>query len=154
MSVVSPLKAERLWLERIEVILAQSYKDDKPDDYRVGLKVNVKKRKDALAFRVRLSIELTPESGCHCRYERIAIATLGQFHLPDDTPEETLRQLVPFNCVAILHGFSRGIVAQLTGLNDGGALLLPAINYIDALRIKKAKPRSSAKAQMLDAPKA
>lgn len=145
MSILSPLKAEHIWLERIEIAVTQGYENEGPEDYKVDVKMDVKKHEDALAWRLRLAIKLTPAPDFVCRYERIAIITMGQFELPADTPEELVRQIVPFNCVSILHGFARGVVAQVTGLNDGGPFLLPTVNFFEALKVKGGKSKATAK---------
>ena len=65
------------------------------------------------------------------------------FELPADTSDETISQLVPMNCLAILHGFARGVVAQVTGLNDGGPFLLPTVNFVEALQKKSRKKKAA-----------
>ena len=153
MSIISPLNTEKIWLEKIDIRLAQTYDERQPEDYRVDVKVDVMKREDAWAFRIRLSLDLTPAPARTCRYERISISTMGQFDLPSDAREEFVRQVVPLNCLAILHGFSRGIVAQVTGLNDGGPVLLPAINFIEVLKSKGRKTRPARRGHEVDQPR-
>jgi preprotein translocase subunit SecB len=150
MSNLSPLKADHICLERLEIVLTPEYENDGPEDYKVDVKVDVKKHENALAWRIRLAVKLTPAPEFTCRYGKIAITTMGQFQLPDDTPGELVHQIVPFNCVAMLHGFSRGVVAQVTGLNEGGAFLLPVVNFFEVLKAQGAKRKPASKAGTKD----
>ena len=142
--MLSPLKTEKIFLEKIDVRLASAFEEKEGDaDYKLDTKISVKKRPDAWAFRIGLALTLTPNDDASCRYDRIAISTVGIFSLPDDAPEDFVKQIVPFNCLAILHGFARGIVAQVTGLNDGGAFLLPTVNFHEAVKPKPKKNKTA-----------
>jgi len=142
MNALSQLKTEKIWLEEIDIRLAKDFDEKGPEEYKIKVDIDTLKRKDSLNFRVRLAFKLTPVSGCLCRYDRISVTTMGQFSIPEDTPEDVVHRFIPLNCLAILHGFSRGIVAQITGLNDGGPFLLPTINFVDALKAQRRKPKS------------
>lgn len=134
--MLSPLKTRKIWLEKLEVVLEQDYTESETEDYSVDLKIDIRKKSNALAFRIALGMTMLPSDGAVCRYSRLSVFTVGMFELPADTPDEVVDQLVPMNCLAILHGFARGVVAQVTGLNDGGPLLLPTVNFAEALQEK------------------
>ena len=142
--MLSPLKTEKIFLEKIDVRLAPAFEEkEESADYKMGVKISVKKRPDVWAFRIGLALTMTPNDDASCRYERIAVSTVGVFSLPDDAPEDFVKQIVPLNCLAILHGFARGIVAQVTGLNDGGAFLLPTVNFHEAIMSKSKKSKTA-----------
>ena len=142
----SPLEPKKIWIEEIHVRLADEFEKSSSEDYRVEVNMEVKRKPDAVAFRIALGMTLDRAPDCECRYERIAVRTVGVFDLPEDTPEDLVNKLVPLNCLAILHGFARGVVAQITGLNPGGPFLLPAVNFVETLE----KMRLVAEAQATD----
>lgn len=137
--MLSPLRTQKIWLEEINVHLASDHAETETEDYAVSINIDIRKKSDALSFRIGLGMEIVPSEGAVCRYSRIAIRTIGIFELPNDAPQDFVEQVVPLNCLAILHGFARGVVAQITGLNDGGPFLLPAVNFVEALRQKQPK---------------
>ena len=139
--MLSPLRTQRIWLEKINVQLSPELTESKAENYAMTAKIDVRKRSDALSFRIGLGLKLTPSDGAECRYSQIAINTVGIFELPDDAPEDLVKTVIPLNCLAILHGFARGVVAQITGLNDGGPLLLPTVNFVEALQQKRRKAK-------------
>lgn len=132
----TPLNTRRIWLEKLDIQLSDDFADSKSEEYKIDLKIDVRQKADALDFRIALGLVLRPSGDASCRYDRIAISMIGVFDLPSDTPAEMVHQLVPYNCLAILHGFARGVVAQVTGLNDGGPFLLPTVNFVEALQKK------------------
>ena len=134
--MLSPLSTRRIWLEEINIALSPQYTKGAQDDYDVKVDIKVRKRSDAQSFRIRLTMRFTPAEGKQCRYSRIAFKTIGIFELPDDAAEDLIKAVIPLNCLAILHGFARGVIAQITGLNDGGPFLLPTTNFHDALKQK------------------
>ncbi|MGI6296019.1 MAG: protein-export chaperone SecB [Armatimonadota bacterium] len=142
--MLSPLKTQRIWLDRINIALAHSAESGDQEKYETSVDLHLRKRPDALSFRIGLEMILTPAAGAHCRYNQISIKTVGIFELPNDTSEEYIKAVVPLNCLAILHGFARGVVAQITGLNEGGPVLLPTVNFEEALKEARAhkKPES------------
>ena len=140
--MLSPLNTQRIWLEEINVKLSPRQTDCKTEEYDMAVDIDVRKKADALSFRIGLAMKMTPSDGASCRYKRIAIKTTGIFELPEDAPEDFVKAVIPLNCLAILHGFARGVVAQITGLNRGGPFLLPTVNFMEALqhKPKKTKP--------------
>lgn len=138
----SPLKTDRIWLENIHISLAPISEADCAEQYDISVGVDIRKRSDALSFMICLTMELTPSPDAHCRYSEISIKTAGIFQLPEDTPEDFVRAVVPMNCLVILHGFARGVVAQITGLNQGGPVLLPTVNFVEALQQGKKSIKS------------
>ena len=143
--MLSPLRTDRIWLEKLNVQLAADTGDESQiaDDYALRVDVGVEKKSNAQSFRVSLALRLKPAEGKVCRYKQIEIKMVGIFDFPRDVPEAFVTQAVPVNCPAILHGFARGVVAQITGLNQGGPFLLPTVNFVEALeskRSRRAKP--------------
>ena len=103
-------------------------------NYDLIVEVSTRKKRDAMSFKVGLALTLKSVQGSPCRYKKLHIHLVGVFDLPEDTQEELVRQLMPLNCLAILHGFGRGVLAQVTGLNPGGPVILPAVNFVEVLK--------------------
>lgn len=121
-----------------------SMRDAKPllDDmskYESSLEIGTRKTRQHWDFRVSLGVVFTPKEGEACRFDVIRVELVGLFHLPDDFDEEMVQRLVPLNCLAILYGIARGVVAQSTGMMPGGAFMLPPVNFVEAVKQKKTK---------------
>ncbi len=128
--MLAQLEPKRIWLESIDLRLSATPPGSE-ESYGISVSTSLRKKKDELSFLIKLGVKMSPASGCKCRYDSIEIGTAGVFEMPADTSEEVVKQFVPLNCLAILHGFARGILAQLTGLNPGGPLLLPAVDFVE-----------------------
>jgi len=124
--------------------IQQSDGERATDDERYDIKVDtdIKRDGEGRSYRVTLSVAMTPQEGTSCRFDRIEVGTGGIFDLPPDAPEELVKCIIPGNLLAILHGFARGIVAQVTGVSPKGAFILPAVNFVEALN--RGKPRAKA----------
>ncbi|MHB9108554.1 MAG: hypothetical protein ACYDCO_15970 [Armatimonadota bacterium] len=61
-------------------------------------------------------------------YQAIEITLNGFFSIKDGVPDELVKQCVPVLCVANLYSTARGIVAQATGMCEGGPYLIPVID--------------------------
>lgn len=133
----SPLSPTAIRIEKVDIRLAGNVTGGRPENYEIDVKTGSRKKKDALSYRVSLDLTLNPMEGCACRYERIEVRASGLFDLPADAPLDLVQKIVPLNCWAILHGFLRGIVAQLTGLNPGGPVILPAVNFVQVAKDHK-----------------
>ena len=122
-----------MWFESIAIELSSH--DNVPDGqtYSFDVKTNTFKNEDALTFKVHLIFHMAPADEAVCRYDKINFEVVGIFDLPDDTDMSVVQQLVPANCLAMLHGFARGVIAQITGLNPGGPIMLPSVNFVEVL---------------------
>ena len=141
--MLSPLQLDAYHLEGLQIDV--SAKQPSPADeqaslnetYALRLKTDVKKDQDSLRFMVLLGVDLRRVPRTRpTQFTRIRIEVRGYFSLPEDTSDDLVQQLVPFNCFAILYGIARGIVSQATGITVCGSYLLPPINIIEALREK------------------
>lgn len=140
--MLSPLSPSIIWLDEIDIRYSNltGANDDK---YDIEVDTGVSKRKDELSFRVSLEIRMFPANKSHTRYELIKAKVTGIFDFPPDTDVELVKKLVPLNCFAILHGYLRGILAQITGLNPGGPVMLPAVNFFAVMEQQRAKKTAS-----------
>jgi preprotein translocase subunit SecB len=103
-------------------------------DFQLGFDFDVEEV-EPTAFRVLLGVHATrPDGPAAQSLQRIEVVLEGRFSVPLDTPEETVRQLVPLNCFAMLYGVARGIVAQATGLTADGCVWLPSVNFLAILQ--------------------
>ena len=78
---------------------------------------------------VLLKLQCRPRDIDRGRFAEVTVSLFGKFDLSPDVPEELRKQLVPYNCLAILHGIARGLVMSATGTFAGGPFLLPVFNY-------------------------
>lgn len=60
----------------------------------------------------------------------------GIFIFDDGTSEETIERMIHLNCVSILYGLTRGIIAQTSAHTALGKIVLPSINFIEYFRNK------------------
>lgn len=137
MGILSPLEPARIWLERLDVQFLEERPEHDSHAYDLSIEPRVWKDISGLSYKVRLDLTFAPRDDSLCSYARIQVTAVGIFNLAAETSDELRRQLIPLNCYVVLYGFSRGIVAQVTGLNPGGPFLLPAVNYIEVLRSKR-----------------
>jgi len=136
--VLTPLDTKVILVERL-LVEAGGRPDAPEDSFDIDVKPSIAKNRDGWAFRISLALKMKARIAAQARFRKVEITTVGYFELPADTPEETVHQLVPLNCFAILHGFARGIVAQVTGVNPGGPFLLPTINFVELMKREAAK---------------
>ncbi|MCC6483816.1 MAG: protein-export chaperone SecB [Armatimonadetes bacterium] len=151
MDTLSPLEANRIWVERLDIRFAQELRAHDCSAY--DLKIEPKAWKDAsgVSYKVRLAFALRPREVDQCCYSKLDVAIVGVFTLPSDTDEAIRRNLIPLNCYVILYGFARGLVAQVTGLNPGGPFLLPAVNFMEVLRAQRAPRRKALRSEVAQA---
>lgn len=142
MKATSPLQLERYRLEKLVVDFSDKWlqaEDSEPDDpraYEVRTDFNIYEPEDEM-FLVRLSVESRPESDSPTRrFNEVSVVVWGMFSLTPGTDEETRQQVIPYNCVAILHGLARGVITSATGACLGGPFLLPTVNYLEVIKQK------------------
>ncbi len=130
-TVLSPLQLECCTLHRL-LIEADPSVHSEPEggqNYKVGLAVDGAADEKGRRHKVTLSFRLErPEDRPDQPLKRVEVDLEGLFALPDDAPQEMVDALVPGNCVAMLYGVMRGIVAQATGVTGPGPLWLPSVN--------------------------
>ncbi len=138
MSTVAPLQLREFYVDKLVVETNADYSDDhdeaRSDDRDMEITANVAKHPDKLDFMVTLGVSCTPKSvSAGTRFTRLEATIRGFFSLPDDTTQEVVDQLVPYNCFAIVYGLLRGAVAQATGMTVHGVQVLPTVNLLAAL---------------------
>lgn len=99
-------------------------------DFDVFISENQKHFKIPLIYKIKAK-----QNKKQCKLKKLEIRIEGIFSFPDDSHEEFIHRLVPYNCLSILHGLARGIVADSTGSISGGKFLLPVADL--SVLIKK-----------------
>ena len=66
--MLSPLNTQKILLEKLEVVLEPNYTESRTEDYSVDVKIDIKKKSDAPAFRIALGVTMLPSDGAVCRY--------------------------------------------------------------------------------------
>lgn len=97
---------------------------------------------------LELRVRSKKEAGA-ARFTRLDVRLHAIFTPDPEFGEEVIRQVIPGNCIAILHGVARGVVLAATSSCAGGPFLLPVINYQDliAKKARAMKRRQAAQAQ-------
>jgi len=137
--MISPLQLREFYLEKLFMEVNDQFRprDDSPveDAVECTLSTEVAKHPDKLDFMVLTRVSLLPKAdAANTRFHRLEVSIRGFFCLPEGTPEDVVKQLVPFNCVAILYGLARGFVSQATALTEHGTETLPTVNLLAALQ--------------------
>jgi preprotein translocase subunit SecB len=97
---------------------------------------------------VVLSIAIQPRKDFdEAPVSKVAVSLSGKFSVDSGASPEMRQKLVPFNCVAILHGVARGIVAAASGTCPCGPIILPAVNYVAIINKKLARLRRETNAR-------
>ena len=138
----SPLRLETFCLRKLVIegpSLAQP--SSEPPELEADVDFDMLQAEEGWTFFVGLSVSYTAPR--EATPDRLEFEIEGVFTLPEDTPEERVYQLVPGNCLALLFGAARGIIAQATGTTRRGTYCLPAMNFI-ALIEEKAREQASA----------
>lgn len=151
MKATSPLQLERYRLEKLvidfgdEWLRAQESEPDDPRAYEARTDFDVYRAPEDERVLVRLAVESHPKTDAPPqRFNEVSIVVWGIFSLAAGTQEEAKQQLIPYNCVAILHGLARGVITSATGACVGGPFLLPSLNYVEVVKEKaKGKCESS-----------
>ena len=116
---------------RPEFLDEDGYDGDQEDDYSLTVDFDWQpKHADAKQFIVNLSVRCRRRDEARlARFAYIQSDVAGVFVMDDTASVELRRLLVPHNCLAILHGLMRGIVASATGSCVHGPYMLPVLNY-------------------------
>ena len=143
----SPLELQRSVLEILDIRANPLYtKDCAEESYNIKVATEVSKKPDSYDYRIKLGVRMSPPKDTICRFQRIEVEIIGYFNMPQDSDPNFVYQLVPLNCLAILYGIARGVVAQSTGLTRNGAFMLPAYNFVEHIN-KKHKSNAPHKQQ-------
>ena len=137
---ISPLRLEAYRLSDLviafndEWFLGESTKADPADAYEVDADFDLYEMEDAGSYLHSLSVECIPRAGdVPRRFNRVSIVLWGSFSFDPDADQDLRDQLIPHNCIAILHGIARGLVSSATGSCAGGPFLLPIVNYMEMI---------------------
>lgn len=116
---------------RPEFLELRGYAGDRDDDYSVTVDFDWQpKQPEARQFIVNLSVKCRRrQESCPARFDYLQADVVGIFAMDEFTTVELTRLLVPHNCLAILHGLMRGMVASATGSCVQGPYMLPVLNY-------------------------
>ena len=150
--MLSPLELKRTFLEVLEIRPnpARDPSVEITEDYKVQLTTEVLEKPDSHDYRVSIDFRLSPQKDAVCRFDRLEVKLAGFFSLPKDTEEELIGRLIPLNCLVILYGIARGIVAQATGMVARGPFMLPPVNFIEYWEKQKRKENRKAKAGLVE----
>ncbi|GMW01040.1 MAG: hypothetical protein AMXMBFR84_21770 [Candidatus Hydrogenedentota bacterium] len=95
------------------------------------LSFSVRRRRNENVFKIPLVLQVQIKEPHVCL---VRLSLDAVFILPKDYSEEEIRQYVPGVCLANLYSMARGIVAQSSGMFEGGPFLLPVVNMNELLK--------------------
>lgn len=101
-------------------------------------RLKIEGKLDGNVLKVRLALEM----GQAELPFTVGVAIVGQFALEEVPEGEALESLIHINCAGILFPFVREAVADLTRKGGFPPLLLPPMNFVNLLKVKRqlAKP--------------
>ena len=143
--MLSPLQLKDYRLIKLSLDANEDFnpEDGKEGAYEVVCGYKTFKAENKPSFWVVLDISVkAKKQKRYCAVKKVTLKIGGVFDFPEDTSEEKIDDMVPYNCIAILYGISRGIVADLTGNIQGGKFILPVVSLADMInkQVKLNKP--------------
>jgi len=139
MSAKSPLQLKDYRLLKLMVEANDSFisKEDKEVTFEIDCDFDVYKAKIGLSFKIPLSLKVKAKKNRkYCNIKKIEILIEGIFDLSQDAQKELVTRVIPFNCLAILYGIARGIIAAVTGNIQGEQFILPTVNFNEIIKKK------------------
>jgi preprotein translocase subunit SecB len=154
----SPLQLDAVQVSKLSVIFNEEALfggticiADSADQYEIGADFDVRHTEGELRKHwVTLELVLRSRKDAEAaRFKRLEIKLHGIFTPTPGFSEDVICQVIPGNCLAILHGIARGIVIAATSSCCGGPFLLPIINYQDLIekKLRAIKRQTRADAQ-------
>ena len=138
--VFSPMQLKIFRLNHLNIDVNTDYEPsvNKEGIYDSKVDFSIFNTEDNSFFRILLFIKIRARKNKkQCRLKKLGVEIEGIFSFPKDVDTKIIRQFVPFNCISILYGLARGIVANSTGNIKGGAYILPVADFIKTIRDKK-----------------
>ena len=143
MTQASPLQLKAYRLQKLVIefndqwLSTEDSEPDSPDAYRLEADFDLYEGREPDTYLTMLLIECRPKAAdTPRRFNEVSIITWGIFSLDPNTDEDLKNRLIPYNCLAILHGIARGVLTSATGACGGGPFLLPVLNYVEMVERK------------------
>jgi preprotein translocase subunit SecB len=135
----SLLNISDYFVEELRVKVNGAYKGTSAEEGALETSVGIKRKGKEPHFMIQMKIELNRDKADfdEARYY-VYLDISGFFNFTEGTDEETIRKMIGLNGPAILYGVARGVVAQATANCRYGKFVLPAMNFVKA--IKKGPP--------------
>jgi preprotein translocase subunit SecB len=96
--------------------------------------VGIKRKGKEPQFMIRMRLELNRKKEDFERAQYYVYLDIsGFFGFAEGTEEETIRKMIGLNGPAILYGIACGVVAQATANCRYGKLVLPVVNFVEAM---------------------
>ena len=153
MTQASPLQLKAYRLQKLVIdfndqsLSAEEALADPDDAYEVQADFDLYEGPEPDTYLTMLLIECRPKAAdTPRRFNEVSIVTWGIFSLDPDTDEKSKNRLIPYNCLAILHGIARGVLTSATGACVAGPFLLPVLNYVEMVE-RKAQEQTNETAQ-------
>ncbi len=137
MNAILQLEDYRLTRLVIEANTDVVREEGKNSEVNILVDFDVLKAKDEPRFLVPMIFKMKPgKNKKYCSFKKIEVEIDGYFRLSPEATEEEERNLIPYNCLAIIYGLMRGIIANNTGKLPGGVIILPTMNFLNVIRAK------------------
>jgi preprotein translocase subunit SecB len=134
---IAQLNPKSIWAEKINIKLASETNESEMDDYLISVTPSYSIREDKKAYKGSLRFRMHPKITGKCTYDMIDVTAVGIFEFIEGSTEDQIRMLMPLNMYVMLLGFIRGVIAQITGMNPGGVVMIPGINMLEAVKNRR-----------------
>ncbi len=134
--ILSPLQLKNVKILHLNIRANSRFKEEEASQEKYGIYFKISTPKESLpefTFSMECKIKAESENKKACKFQRVEIKVEGDFFIHPNTPEELRKKLIPYNCIAMLYSFIRGVIANTTGLFPHGAFIIPTVNFIQAL---------------------
>jgi len=129
------LNIDEYFIEELHVKVNPKYKKSKETKGEIKTSVSIKRKGKEPVFMIQMSIQLnkTEKAFSSAPYYVFLILT-GFFSFVTGTDQEIINKMIGLNGPAILYGVARGAVAQATANCIHGKLMLPTVNFVEAMK--------------------
>jgi preprotein translocase subunit SecB len=134
MDIASRLNLDEFRIERLQILQNLYESDTAAVEPEIKIDHDVRRRTDSWVFDVKLELTALIPKPASGYVTEVAIVLHGVFSMPPDAEEEEVRRYVPVLCVANLYSTARGYIAGCTGSFQGGIIILPVLNIVEAIK--------------------
>lgn len=151
---IAAIQLKKVSLLHLLVDVNEKYKDaSEKEDYDITASFDFYSDDKDLRFKIVMPYKIVARNKKNCAFKKLEIKLEGYFELDEGTPEEMVKQMIPFNCLFMLYGVMRGIVINATASAPGGPMMLPAINFGDVIDEHIEKQKSMCSQQLKEGDK-
>lgn len=131
----SLLNISDYFVEELRVKANGAYKGTSAEEGALETSVGIKRKGKEPHFMIQMKVELNKEKADFDKSRYYVYLDISGFvNFAEGTDEETIKKMIGLNGPAILYGVARGVVAQATANCRHGKFVLPAMNFVKAIK--------------------